>query len=42
MPKNKLAPDSRLGRVLDFILNLLWSIVWLGRSVIRLLKRIGK
>ena len=42
MPKNKLAPKSLGGRALDFILNLLWAIIWLGRWTIRLLKRIGK
>ncbi|SFT48553.1 hypothetical protein SAMN02910356_00731 [Selenomonas sp. GACV-9] len=42
MPKNRLAPESRSGRILDFFANLLWSIVWLGRWTIRLLKRIGK
>jgi phosphatidylglycerol:prolipoprotein diacylglycerol transferase len=38
-PKYGVEPRDR---VLDFILNLLWAIIWLGRWTIRLLKRIGK
>lgn len=42
MPRNKLAPESLTGKLLDFVANLLWSIVWLGRWTIRLLKRLLK
>ena len=42
MPKNKLAPDSFMRRLWDFFTNLCWSVVWLGRWTIRLLKRIIK
>lgn len=42
MPRNKLAPESMPGKILDFVANLLWSIVWLGRWTIRLLKRLRK
>ena len=42
MPQNKLAPESLTGKVLDFAANLLWSIVWLGRWTIQLLKQLLK
>ncbi|WP_187620282.1 hypothetical protein [Selenomonas ruminis] len=42
MPRNKLAPASLSGKILDFAANLLWSIVWLGRWTIRLLKGLIK
>ena len=40
MPGNKLAPDSFKGRLWNFFANLCWSVVWLGRWTIRLLRRI--
>lgn len=37
---NKLAPESFWGKIANFFMNLFWSIVWLGRWTIRLIKRI--
>lgn len=42
MGRNKLAPDSPGGQALNFLGNLCWSVVWLGRWTIRLLRRIIK
>ena len=40
MSQNKLRPDGYGARVFNFIAKCLWSIVWLGRWTIRLLKGI--
>ena len=40
MSQNKLRPDGYGARVFNFIANCLWSIVWLGRWTIGLLKGI--
>ncbi len=37
--RNKLAPEGYGARFLNFAANLAWSIVWLGRWTIRLLRR---
>lgn len=34
-----LAPEGKGGKLKNFIQNLAWSIVWLGRWTIRLLKK---
>ena len=38
--KNKLRPEGFWARLQNFIMNSLWSIVWLGRWTIRLLKKL--
>jgi len=38
--ENKLAPKTAGGKLGNFFMNLFWSIVWLGRWTIRLIKRI--
>lgn len=38
MPRNKLAPKTTGEKLADFLANLLWAIVWLGKWVIRLAK----
>lgn len=40
MPRNKLAPKSRGAKIADFLANLLWSVVWLGKWTIRLVKNV--
>jgi hypothetical protein len=40
MRKNKLRPEGFWAWLQNFIMNSLWSIVWLGRWTIRLLKNI--
>ena len=34
---NVLAPPTYVGRAGDFLLNLGWSLYWLGRAVLRAL-----
>ena len=38
--RNRLAPESLPGQLINFLLNLAWAVVWLGRWTIRLLRRI--
>lgn len=40
MPKNKLLPASYGARFWNFCQNLLWSVVWLGRWTIRLMRKL--
>ena len=40
MRKNKLRPEGFWARLQNFIMNGIWSIVWLGRWTIRLLRKI--
>lgn len=37
--QNKLAPSSRGGKIVNFVINILWAVVWLGRSTIRIIRR---
>ena len=36
--RNVLAPPTRAGRTADLLLNLGWSLYWLARSAVRMLK----
>ena len=36
--RNVFAPPTRAGRTADFLLNLGWSLYWLARSAVRMLK----
>lgn len=38
--KNTLCPEGLWARLQNFILNAVWSIAWLGRWTIRLLRRL--
>lgn len=40
MPRNKLAATSMAGKIISFLANLLWAVVWLGKWAIRLLKNV--
>jgi len=39
MSRNKLTPQGRGGWLLNFAVNFFWSIVWLGRSIIKIVKK---
>ena len=39
MSRNKLTPQGTEGWLLNFVANFFWSIVWLGRSIIRMIKK---
>lgn len=39
MSRNKLTPQHTGGRLLNFLVNFFWAIVWLGRSIIRIVKK---
>lgn len=39
MSRNKLTPQGTGGWLLNFVANFFWSIVWLGRSIIRMIKK---
>ncbi len=39
MSRNKLMPRGSLGWLGNFIVNFFWAIVWLGRSIIRIVRK---
>lgn len=39
MSRNKLTPQGAGGRLMNFIINFFWALVWLGRSIIRFIKK---
>ncbi|MBR4695622.1 MAG: hypothetical protein IKO94_06035, partial [Selenomonadaceae bacterium] len=38
MRENKLGPQGIRGKAVNFLLNLLWAVIWLGRWGIRIAK----
>ena len=39
MSRKNLTPPGRGGWLLNFVANFFWSIVWLGRSIIKIVKK---
>lgn len=39
--QNKLEPQGLAGKLLNFLLNIFWAVVWLGRWSLRLMRKLA-